>query len=309
MPKLQRETENFKVSCPLEYGASLAPYTTFRVGGTAQILARPRTAEELAEVIRAGRSLQIPLTILGGGANVVISDRGIPGLVVHTGALRGIEHTGTTLQVAAGTPISEASAYAADHGLAGLAFIYAMPGSTGGAIWMNARCYDGEIAPILGETRYLSLEEDDFCTIGTYRTNPEDFGYKISPFQGGTRVILEATFNLRRGTPSTLWEEMKDHEEDRRRKGHFAAPCAGSVFKNDRAFGAPTGRIIDELGLRGLQHGGARVSDLHGNIIINHDNATAQEIRELAERIQEEVRAKRGIHLEPEILFLGDWDT
>ncbi|TVR67348.1 MAG: UDP-N-acetylmuramate dehydrogenase [Spirochaetaceae bacterium] len=300
--------EKFKPDCPVEYGTPLAPYTTFRVGGPAEVLAHPRNVEELARLVRFQKEAGVPLTVLGGGANVVVSDRGIRGLVVHTGKLHGIRHEGTTLYVAAGTPISEAAAYAADHDLGGLAFIYAMPGSTGGAIWMNARCYDGEIAPILEKTRYLSLEEHDFCTVGTYQTRREEFGYKISPFQRGTRVILEATFRLTPGRRSLLWEEMRDHEEDRRRKGHFLAPCAGSIFKNNRAFGAPSGRIIDQLGLRGRQHGGARVSDLHGNIIVNHGNATAREIRELVEYVQQQVELERGIRLEPEILFLGEWD-
>ncbi len=307
MLKLQRELEKFNLDHLVAYNAPLAPLTTFRVGGPADALARPRSAQEVADLVRWSRHREVPLTILGGGANVVISDRGIRGLVIHTGGLQGLNRSGTLLTVGAGTPISDASAYAADHDMEGLSFIYAMPGSTGGAIWMNARCYDGEIAPVLEETRYVNLGEPELGSIGVYRTDLKDFDYKVSPFQDGRRIIVEATFRLTPGDRTELYRQMKEHEEDRRRKGHFLAPCAGSVFKNNRAFGAPSGQIIDRVGLRGTRIGGARVSDRHGNIIINTGNATAREIRDLAETVQNKVEQHTGFTLEPEILFLGEW--
>lgn len=310
--KLQRKLEKFKVDhtveCALEYDVPLAPLTTFRVGGPADALARPRSAADVASLVYAARALDIPLTILGGGANVVISDAGIRGLVLHTGELRWLRREGTTVSTGAGTPVSDAAAFAADNDLEGLSFIYAMPGSTGGAVWMNARCYDGEIAPVLESVRYISLREPDPEIIRVYRTRARDFSYKVSPFQDGSRVILEAIFALKPGDGEDLWQRMRDHEADRRQKGHFDAPCAGSIFKNDRAFGAPSGRIIDEAGLRGQSRGGAQVSQRHGNIIINRGNATATDIRNLVVYVQERVRHERGILLEPEVLFLGEWD-
>ncbi|HKK47614.1 MAG TPA: UDP-N-acetylmuramate dehydrogenase, partial [Alkalispirochaeta sp.] len=200
---------------------------------------------------------------------------------------------------------SDAAAYAADHELQGLEFIYAMPGSVGGAVWMNARCYGGEIFHVLQRVHYVTRSG----VAGTYIPRPEDFGYKISPFQDGARIITSVEFNLSPapGTRDTLWNEMRDHEEDRRRKGHFAYPCAGSIFKNDRSFGQPSGRIIDEQGLRGLTRGGARVSEQHGNIIVNAADATATDIRGLVMDVQTRVATATGYHLDPEVLFIGDW--
>lgn len=331
MLKLQWEREKFKLEEPMEFDVPLAPWTTFRVGGPADALARPRSEEELIRLIRFARKSGIPITVLGGGANVVVGDAGIRGLVILTTGLDRIRREENRLYVGAGKPISDASAFAAEHGLAGLAFIYAMPGTTGGAIWMNARCYDGEIAPILREVRYLDIEgcgeREDLHgaaragafgerrgarppgdhAVGVYQVVPEDFSYKISPFQDGRRIILEGVFDLAPSGGRDLWSEMRDHEDDRRRKGHFDAPCAGSIFKNNRAFGEPSGKIIDRLGLRGTQVGGARVSDLHGNIIINTGTASAGDIRTLTELVRERVRAETGFILEPEVLFIGEW--
>ncbi len=286
-------------------------FTTFQVGGPADVLARPRTESELREILSATSSEDvidedpIPVWVLGGGANIVVSDAGIRGVVVYLGDLRDISSSGQVVSAQAGAAISDAAAYAADHELQGLEFIYAMPGSVGGAVWMNARCYGGEIFPVLRRVQYVTRSG----AAGTYTPRQEDFGYKISPFQDGSRIITSVEFNLAAapGARDALWKEMRDHEEDRRNKGHFAYPCAGSIFKNDRAFGRPSGQIIDEQGLRGLARGGARVSEQHGNIIVNSGGATAADIRKLVTDVQTRVSAATGYHLDPEVLFIGDW--
>ncbi|POR05500.1 hypothetical protein AU468_01085 [Alkalispirochaeta sphaeroplastigenens] len=307
MANLQRELEKFNLTMQLSYQEPLAPYTTFRVGGPAEVLAHPSSEEEAAQLIRISRELEVPLTVLGGGANVVISDNGIRGIVLHTGNLDGVTREGPVLRAGTGTAVSDLAATAADLNLAGLAFIYGMPGSVGGAVWMNARCYGGEISAILQEVSFLTLRGSQAGTPGVYTARAKDFSYKRSPFQDGARLITGATFALHRGNKDALWEEMRRHEEDRRAKGHFEAPCAGSIFKNNRAFGAPSGQIIDEVGLRGLRRGGARVSPRHGNIIVNTGGALARDIRELVLEVQQRVHQERGILLEPEVLFQGDW--
>jgi UDP-N-acetylmuramate dehydrogenase len=307
---VQRHMENFKLTCPLVFDQPLREFTTFQVGGPADVLARPRTEDELTEVLRATSQdgpdgTPIPVWVLGGGANIVVSDAGIRGVVVYLGDLRDVSVSGTILTAQAGAAISDAAAYAADHALRGLQFIYAMPGSVGGAVWMNARCYGGEIFPVLHRVRYVTRSGEH----GEYIPQERDFGYKISPFQDGERIITAAEFTLRAvpGDREALWREMRDHESDRRRKGHFAYPCAGSVFKNDRSFGQPSGRIIDQHGLRGLQRGGARVSDQHGNIIVNTGGASAADIRALVTEVQTRIADTTGYHLDPEVLFIGDW--
>jgi UDP-N-acetylmuramate dehydrogenase len=302
---VQRDIEKFKLACPVEFDRPLAEFTTFRVGGPADVLARPRTALELQELVAALTGKGIPFWVLGGGANVVVSDRGVRGVVIATGHLDELSVSGTVVRSGGGVPISDVSAAAADHELSGLEFIYAMPGSAGGAVWMNARCYDGEIAGILHRVEFVTREGAS----GVYLPDPGDFGYKISPFQDGSRIITAVEFALTAapGRRGAMWDAMRSYEDDRRRKGHFALPCAGSIFKNDRRFGRPSGRIIDEVGLRGRRRGGAMVSEGHGNIIVNTGDASAEDIRTLTEEVQSEVFRATGFHLDPEVLFVGDW--
>lgn len=302
---VQRDIEKFKLACPVEYDRPLADLTTFRVGGPADVLARPRTGGELRELVAALSRAEIPFRVLGGGANVVVSDRGIRGVVIATRDLDAIDVSGTLVHAGAGAAISAVSAVAADHDLSGLEFIYAMPGSAGGAVWMNARCYDGEIASILHRVEFVTREGE----LGVYVPDPADFAYKVSPFQDGRRIITAVEFALTAapGTRDRMWEAMHSYEEDRRSKGHFALPCAGSIFKNDRRFGRPSGRIIDEVGLRGRRRGGAMVSEGHGNIIVNTGTASAEDIRSLTEEVQSEVYRATGFRLDPEVLFIGDW--
>lgn len=306
---VQSRLESFKLRAPIQYAAPMDSLTTFRVGGSAEALARPRSSDELEELLRVCAHMEIEPFVLGGGANIVVSDRGIPGIVIHTGSLLGSCVEADQLTVGAGEAISDASRTAAEAELAGLDFIYAMPGSTGGAVWMNARCYDGEIAPILAKVRYVHMDRDRAGEPGIYYPRPEDFAYKVSPFQDGRRIITEVSFLLRhqQGIRDQLFATMHAHETDRRAKGHFDAPCAGSIFKNNRDFGEPSGRIIDRCGLRGTQIGGARISDRHGNIIINTGSAGARDIFNLVTETRERVYRDTGFLLEPEVLFIGDW--
>jgi UDP-N-acetylmuramate dehydrogenase len=165
---------------------------------------------------------------------------------------------------------------------------------------MNARCYEKSVSDVLVETEIL--DEDGRRLWLPFKA--EDFGYKQSPFQKRKVLILGARFALNRRDVTEIRREMAGHRQDREQKGHYKAPSAGSAFKNNRDFGAPTGKIIDELGLRGLSAGGAQIAPWHGNIIINTGNATAADIRTLVNIIQEKVKKARGFDLEPEILFI-----
>lgn len=286
----------------------MAEHTTFKVGGPADLYVRPETADEVTRIIYAAREASIPLFVLGGGANILVSDRGIRGIVLDTSAFSSArfeaQPDGTTLfRAGAGMAVSDASAEAAGHNLAGMAFIFAMPGSVGGAVWMNARCYGASVSDILVHVDFI----DEAGSFHHYLPREEDFAYKVSPFQGRSTVILEAGFRLLPGSADVLWKEMHEVEADRERKGHFAAPCAGSVFKNNREFGAPSGRIIDGLGLRGFRIGGAKVSDLHANIVVNSGNATAADIKAVIDHLQQAVLREHGFLLDPEVLLVGDW--
>lgn len=303
--------KNINMSGTLEFNRNLKDFTTFQVGGPADILAFPGNQQDLLLLIRWARQNRIPWMILGGGANILVSDKGVRGLVIATSAMNDIRLDGELLIAGPGSRISDAAAFAADHNLEGLDFIYAMPGSTGGAVWMNARCYGGEISEILEWVDYIDGDRPDQGVqrlIPGVTTSYGDFAYKKTPFQVRPWIILESAYRLTPGSGNGLWKRMKELEDDRRNKGHFAAPCAGSVFKNNRSFGAPSGKLIDSLNMRGLQVGGAKISDQHANIIINTGNARASDIAEIIDRVQSRVEQELGFLLEPEVLKVGEWD-
>jgi UDP-N-acetylmuramate dehydrogenase len=250
----------------------------------------------------------IPVFILGGGANIVVSDRGVRGIVLDTGAWTGCEFRGTagdgTVRVKAGTSMDALVDAAAGQGRGGLEFLAGMPGTLGGAVWMNARYMEKSISGALIETE-ITGESGGRLTV-PYREG--DFSYKKSPFQGRDVLILSAVFRVYGRETEEIRRETEMLRRDREAKGHYCAPSAGSAFKNNRAFGKPTGKIIDELGLRGFSVGGAAVASWHGNIIINTGNAAARDIRALVNAVTEKVRASLGFSLEPEILFVGEWE-
>ena len=281
----------------------MAAHTTYRVGGPADLYAVPADSADLASLLRFCHSQGIEPFILGGGANILVSDRGIRGLVIDMTQINRISINNGTLEVGAGLAVSDAAAWCADRGWAGLHFLYSMPGSVGGAVWMNARCYDGEIYEVL---RYVDQLHPDGSTT-RYLPRAEDFDYKISPFQTANCVIVDCGIALTAADRDTLWQQMQSYRADRESKGHFTAPSAGSVFKNNRAFGSPSGTIIDRLGLRGQRIGGAQVSERHANIIVNTGNATACDIDRLATLVAERVEQQFGFTLEREVLKIGEW--
>jgi UDP-N-acetylmuramate dehydrogenase len=168
---------------------------------------------------------------------------------------------------------------------------------------MNARCYGRSIVEVLLRVKYA----EPSGRITTMEVKPEQFSYKLSPFQGSPYLILSATFTLEPGDTKAMRERMESIEQDRKRKGHFLYPCAGSIFKNNRAFGGPTGKLIDSLGLKGRCIGQACVSELHGNIIVNIGAARARDVFQLIGLLEAEVYQAYGFRLEREIRLVGQW--
>jgi UDP-N-acetylmuramate dehydrogenase len=280
-------------------------HTTFEVGGPAELYVRPRSESDVQRIIRAAGDTGAPIFTLGGGSNILVSDRGVRGIVMDMRDFSDTRREGRKFTSGAGLAISDAAERAAEEGLAGLHFLYAMPGSVGGAVWMNARCYGSSIVDVLEEVSVVSETGE----LESYVPKDEDFGYKRSPFQGRNAVIIEASFRLTPADTAEIRAEMDGYYADREGKGHFAAPSAGSVFKNNRAFGSPTGALVDTLGLRGTQIGGARLSDRHANIIVNTGGASATDILRLIELIERRVHEELGLELEREVLLVGDWET
>lgn len=348
----------------------MSRHTSFRIGGPAEAFVAPRDRESLLRLLGAARAEGIPVFVLGGGANILVGDRGIRGLVLDTGLLasvgieeeeEGAENAGACAPSAAGKAIAGvASGRAAAageeggsprgvllaaeaglsvdrlceeaqrRGLAGLEDFYGLPGSVGGAVYMNARCYEVEMADRLAwvEAAKAGAGADQGADLGAGSGGgagagvagtaverralaPAEWAYKRSPYQAGGpaagALVLRAAFRLLPGDPAAIEAAMLARRADREAKGHYRLPSAGSVFKNDRAIGRPTGKLLDELGFRGRRVGGALVSEWHANIFVNSGGATAADMRALIESAQREVRARLGLEIEPEVVFVGDF--
>ncbi len=286
-----------------ELGASMAQHTTFRAGGPADALVFPASENDVAAIIALARDNQLPLTVVGRGANLLVSDNGIRGITLAMSSLTGWTHNDGLLSVLAGTDVSEAARAGRDHGFSCLEFLNTMPSTVGGAVWMNARCYGAEIADVVASVSVIHRD-------GTRSEVPFEatqWSYKRSPFQDGQTLITRAVFRTRPATGSDVEAVMHANEADRTEKGHFRAPCAGSVFKNNHDFGAPSGVLIDRCGLKGRRRGRAVVSDWHANIIINEGGATAHDIRALIGEVKQAVFDQTGFGLEEEVIYTGDW--
>ncbi len=288
------------------FSEPMSRHTSFAIGGPADLMLAPVTLAELQACITYCRSQDLSFFLLGGGSNLLVADRGIRGVVLNLTGLVGITAHGCTLCAQAGTPVTKVAEEAARRNLSGLEFLYGLPGTIGGAAWMNARCYGKEIGDRLVSATMLSPDGECF----TFNCEQEKFSYKKSPFQTmeGCIVALELALEcLAVGSENNIWQTMEAYLADREQKGHFRAPSAGSLFKNDHSFEAPTGKILDELGLRGTVCGGAAIADFHGNIFINNGDATAADVLALMVQAVNLAHQKRGITLEPEVRLVGDW--
>jgi len=300
----------------VRYNEHMKDHTTFKVGGKADCWLCPDGegyTSFCVNLLTRCEEENIPVFILGSGANIVVSDKGIRGIVLDMGGWTGESVWSLFAQdgdfiLKSGTTIDEAVDTAAAASLTGLEFLAGMPGTIGGAVWMNARCYDKEMADVLKWVEVIHKKNQNEYTIEKIEIKPDmGFGYKKSPFQEMDCIIISAAFHLKKGEKEKILLEMDKNREDRYEKGHYEFPCAGSIFKNNRDFGKSTGEIIDGLGLKGAQIGGAKVAPFHGNIIINTGKACAKDIRALTDDIALKVKEKTGFILEPEILFVGDW--
>ncbi|MDR2520929.1 MAG: UDP-N-acetylmuramate dehydrogenase [Spirochaetaceae bacterium] len=287
----------------------LAEHTSFQTGGSANWYIKP-PKENFLYITQAALSFArengLDVFILGGGANLCVSDNGMRALVLDTGCFSGCRVENGTVRALCGTPSSEVARFCQQHALGGLEFLAGLPGSIGGALVMNARCFERSISDVLAAARYL-----DNGLEGTLACDDGAWGYKKSPFaRGGSHggaLVLEAVLNVYPSDAAAVAAQCDSYLRQREEKGHFRFPSAGSVFKNDRRLGRPSGAIIEELGLRGRRVGGAQIAPWHGNFIINTGGATSADIRALVELVKSEARRKLGIELEEEILFPGEW--
>lgn len=303
---------------PYKEDEPLAPKSTFKVGGTARLFIMPENPEQLESTISAARSSELPFFVTGGSSNVVYPDGTYEGAIISTQQIKEIFYApdeitpdGSVLVTCqCGLPMAAFVDFCTRKNLTGAEQFAGLPGTAGGAVYMNARCFDRSISDILYSTKHIEFEGETAQQI-ELPFNTADWDYKKSPFQASEgqpqRYITQATFRL---TPAgeaahdRIAADCKKYIAERVDKGHFKYPSAGSVFKNNHAFGAPSGKLIDDCGLKGLAIGGAQIAPFHGNFIINTGNATAADIRALVESAQKAVHDKFGFVLEPEIIFV-----
>ena len=278
----------------------LSRHTTFRVGGAAEYFVMP-SVSQVPEVVALCRAYGLPLTVIGNGSNLLVSDEGLRGVVLELGkAASGIRLLDSEdLAVAAGTLLSETANYAAKHGLSGMEFAAGIPGSLGGAVVMNAGAYGGEMKDILSGVRVLTKN-------GEIRVRPADeleLSYRHSRMMDEEDLVLEARLNLTQGSEVVIRAKMDELRKRRVEKQPLEYPSAGSTFKRPEGYFA--GKLIEEAGLRGFRVGDAQVSEKHCGFVINRGAATAAQILELMQRVQERVKENSGVDLEPEVRLLG----
>lgn len=301
----------------IAFNVGLKNKTSFKIGGKADVFFAPKTLSELTAGLRLFISTQVPISVLGGGTNLLVSDRGVAGAVVSLQHLHTVRQlSANEIEAEAGVPMERLSRFCAKKGLQGFENFAGLPGTVGGAVFMNARCYGDEIALRLKSVKTLLFKNGSFAET-EYEFNANDWAYKKSPFQNfhtgiqlkeNAALILAVRFEVTCGDKRQLQQTRRMRIADRRAKGHFKKPSCGSTFKNNRGFGKSSGAIIDELNLKGLKHGKAQVAPFHGNFIINNGGATAADVKALIETVQSRVQEQTGFLLEPEVIFAGRWD-
>lgn len=277
----------------------LSLHTSFQIGGPARLFASPKNAEQLARLIRHCNEEKIRYFVLGKGSNLLADDRGFDGVIIEIGA--GFNHlscSGNTITCGAGVPLTKLALFAAAEGLAGLAFSYGIPGSVGGAVYMNAGAYGGEMKDVLASVTHL----DEKGEIHTLQSGELDLGYRHSVYFDNRCIILEARLDMREGDPSAIRTEMEEFMSRRKASQPLEMPSAGSTFM--RPPGKFAGPLIECCGLKGYQIGGAQVSEKHAGFVVNAGGATAKDVLALVEHIQKTVLEKTDVQLNCEIKVL-----
>lgn len=295
----------------LKRDESLAPYTTFRIGGPADLFYSTETADDLATAVLAARELHVPYFVLGLGANILVGDRGFRGLVIRNHASHYTFSDAGKLWVESGAVVADLIPQAVERGWSGLEHYVGIPSTVGGAVWQNLHFLEPE--PDRKRTMFIA-DVFDSCELlteeGERKTVDRDymqFGYDTSVLHYRKDVALAVTFQLARGDTAAMHKVMQENLSWRGARHPWLQfhPSAGSIFKKIEGMGA--GRLIDQCGLKGHRNGNAQISHIHANIMINLGGATARDVRELIVIAQNAVEARFGVRLEPEIGFIGEF--
>ena len=295
--QFQRQIKDYLPNIALRFNEPLSKHTSFRIGGPAEVMAFPQNADELAEILKLSKKLDIRTSILGAGTNVLAPDEGVPGLVICLkDSLNGMQELGDgRILVMAGVTMSRAAVFAANHGLTGMEFAHGIPGTIGGGVYMNAGAYGGEISQICESVTVINRE-------GEQKTLSRDemcFRYRHSVLEESGAIVVSAVFCLNQDTSEAVKARMKELLTKRSASQPLDLPSAGSAFK--RPVGGYAAALIDQAGLKGFQVGGAAISKKHAGFAVNLGGATANDVKQLLEQVSARVFEATGIKLEPEI--------
>jgi UDP-N-acetylmuramate dehydrogenase len=277
-----------------------------RAGGPADLLVVAHNAFELRALIRFARTRDLPMLLLGRGSNVVISDRGVRGLVVHVRA-EGSRIEGTDYVAEAGVPMARAATETQKGGLTGLEFGLAIPGTVGGAVWANAGAHGSDVASVLAAADVVLADGSE----ARLAASELGFAYRESRFKHGRpdrpeEVVVAARFSLKQAPAGAIRDRLDEIRRWRQAHQPLGLPSAGSVFRNP-AEGPSAGERIDRAGFKGFRIGGASVSEKHANFIVNDAKGTAADVRRIVDHVHAAILASDGVDLVPEIVFAGDW--
>ena len=289
-----------EMGCKAYKDEMLCNHISFKVGGPCPLLIEPKNEKQLTDILKLIKETETPYTILGNGTNVLVLDEGLNTVVVKIGD----EMTSLTLEgndvicCSAGTKVVTLCKFALENSLSGLEFAYGIPGTCGGAVFMNAGAYGGEVKDVISEITYLTTDLE----LKTMPVEEAKLSYRHSVFKENNCVVVSAKFKMKKVPQEEIKAAMNDYLSRRKDKQPLEYPSAGSTFKRPEGYFA--GALIEQCGFKGKSLGGAQISDKHAGFLINKNNATAKDILDLINLTQETVKKETGVTLEPEIIIL-----
>ena len=297
MKELTFLQKSLNTLCALKYNEPMSDHTSFRIGGGAEVMAFPKSRQELADVLKQASELGVTPRILGAGTNVLAPDGGISGIVICLkDCLDGMELLdGDRIRIMAGVTMTRAAVFAANHGLSGLEFAHGIPGTVGGGVYMNAGAYGGEICQVCESVEVMAINGQ----IRTLSCEDMQFSYRHSILEDTQDIVISAVFRLDKKPAEEIKAKMKELMAKRSASQPLDLPSAGSAFK--RPVGGYAAALIDEAGLKGYQVGGAAISTKHAGFAVNLCGASAEDVRLLLKQVSDLVYERSGIRLEPEV--------
>lgn len=302
MTSMYEYIESFIPGEQILFHEPMSKHTTFRVGGEAACMIYVQTEEEIRKLVSYLNQIEEDYFMLGNGSNILVGDKGYRGIIIKFGKqMEEIQVDGERMTIKAGALLPKVAVTAKEHGLTGLEFAAGIPGSIGGAIVMNAGAYDGEMKQIVESVRIIDRNGE----ILTLDNDAMEFGYRTSVVKDRPYIVLEVVLRLQPGDKEAIGARMEELAALRKSKQPLEYPSAGSTFKRPEGYYA--GKLIMDAGMRGYRIGGAQVSDKHCGFIVNVNKATAADIKEVIEEVQERVKKRFHVFLEPEVILLGDF--